>query len=170
MEDRAWRLSLNGNKLEKIEEFDPLIGDKTNDFAVIKLYANSHYITPKPTIDQAIKEIKKELEVTLEDHKSNNKLLEAQRLRERTKFDLEMIEATGTCAGIENYSRFLSGRNKGEPPPTLFEYFPDNTIIFVDESHVTVPQLNGMYKGDHTRKKTLAEYGFRLPSSWIIDH
>ena len=164
LEDRAWRLSLNGNKLEKIEEFDPLTGDKTNDFAVIKLYANSHYITPKPTIDQAIKEIKKELEVTLEDHKANNKLLEAQRLRERTKFDLEMIEATGTCAGIENYSRFLSGRNKGEPPPTLFEYFPDNTIIFVDESHVTVPQLNGMYKGDHTRKKTLAEYGFRLPS------
>ncbi len=164
LEDRAWRLSLNGNKLEKIEEFDPLTGDKTNDFAVIKLYANSHYITPKPTIDQAIKEIKKELEVTLEDHKANNKLLEAQRLRERTKFDLEMIEATGTCAGIENYSRFLSGRKKGEPPPTLFEYFPDNTIIFVDESHVTVPQLNGMYKGDHTRKRTLAEYGFRLPS------
>ncbi len=164
LEDRAWRLSLNGNKLEKIEEFDPLTGDKTNDFAVIKLYANSHYITPKPTIDQAIKEIKKELEITLEDHKANNKLLEAQRLRERTKFDLEMIEATGTCAGIENYSRFLSGRKKGEPPPTLFEYFPDNTIIFVDESHVTVPQLNGMYKGDHTRKKTLAEYGFRLPS------
>ncbi len=164
LEDRAWRLSLNGNKLEKIEEFDPLTGDKTNDFAMIKLYANSHYITPKPTIDQAIKEIKKELEITLEDHKANNKLLEAQRLRERTKFDLEMIEATGTCAGIENYSRFLSGRNKGEPPPTLFEYFPDNTIIFVDESHVTVPQLNGMYKGDHTRKKTLAEYGFRLPS------
>ena len=164
LEDRAWRLSLNGNKLEKIEEFDPLTGDKTNDFAVIKLYANSHYITPKPTIDQAIKEIKKELEITLEDHKANNKLLEAQRLRERPKFDLEMIEATGTCAGIENYSRFLSGRKKGEPPPTLFEYFPDNTIIFVDESHVTVPQLNGMYKGDHTRKKTLAEYGFRLPS------
>ena len=115
MEDRAWRLSLNGNKLEKIEEFDPLTGDKTNDFAVIKLYANSHYITPKPTIDQAIKEIKKELEITLEDHKANNKLLEAQRLRERTKFDLEMIEATGTCAGIENYSRFLSGRKKGDP-------------------------------------------------------
>ncbi len=164
LEDRAWRLSLNGNKLEKIEEFDPLTGDKTNDFSVIKLYANSHYITPKPTIDQAIIEIKKELEETLEKHKANNKLLEAQRLRERTKFDLEMIEATGTCAGIENYSRFLSGRKKGEPPPTLFEYFPDNTIVFVDESHVTVPQLNGMYKGDHTRKRTLAEYGFRLPS------
>ena len=164
LEDRAWRLSLFGNKLEKIEEFDPLTGDKTNDFSVIKLYANSHYITPKPTIDQAIKEIKKELEETLEKHKANNKLLEAQRLKERTKFDLEMIEATGTCAGIENYSRFLSGRKRGEPPPTLFEYFPDNTIVFVDESHVTVPQLNGMYKGDHTRKSTLAEYGFRLPS------
>ena len=164
LEDRAWRLSLFGNKLEKIEEFDPLTGDKTNDFGIIKLYANSHYITPKPTMDQAIKEIKKELEKTLEKHKSENKLLEAQRLREKTKFDLEMIEATGTCAGIENYSRFLSGRKQGEPPPTLFEYFPDNTIVFVDESHVTVPQLNGMYKGDHTRKKTLAEYGFRLPS------
>ena len=164
LEDRAWRITLAGNKLEKIEEFDPLTGDKTNDFGVIKLYANSHYITPKPTIDQAIIEIKKELDETLEKHKADNKLLEAQRLRERTKFDLEMIEATGTCAGIENYSRFLSGRKKGEPPPTLFEYFPDNTIVFVDESHVTVPQLNGMYKGDHTRKKTLSEYGFRLPS------
>ena len=164
LEDRAWRLTLHGNKLEKIEEFDPLTGDKTNSFGIIKLYANSHYITPKPTIDQAIIEIKKELEETLKKHKDENKLLEAQRLRERTKFDLEMIEATGTCAGIENYSRFLSGRKKGEPPPTLFEYFPDNTIIFVDESHVTVPQLNGMYKGDHTRKRTLAEYGFRLPS------
>ena len=164
LEDRAWRLSLFGNKLEKIEEFDPLTGNKTNNFEIIKLYANSHYITPKPTMDQAIKEIKKELEETLEKYKSENKLLEAQRLRERTKFDLEMIEATGTCAGIENYSRFLSGRKQGEPPPTLFEYFPDNTIVFVDESHVTVPQLNGMYKGDHTRKKTLAEYGFRLPS------
>ena len=153
-----------GNKLKKIEEFDPLTGNKTNNFEIIKLYANSHYITPKPTMDQAIKEIKKELEKTLEKHKSENKLLEAQRLRERTKFDLEMIEATGTCAGIENFSRFLSGRKQGEPPPTLFEYFPDNTIVFVDERHVTVPQLNGMYKGDHTRKKTLAEYGFRLPS------
>ena len=164
LEDRAWRLSLNLNKLEKIEEFDPLTGDKTNDYSIIKIYANSHYITPKPTMDQAIKEIRSELEITLKKHEKNNKLLEAQRLRERTKFDLEMIEATGTCAGIENYSRFLSGRKPGEPPPTLFEYFPDNAIIFVDESHVTVPQLNGMYKGDHTRKKTLAEYGFRLPS------
>jgi len=164
LEDRAWRVSLLGNKVEKIVEFDPLTGNKTNDLNLIKLYANSHYITPRPTIEQAIKEIKKELEITLKKHKSENKLLEAQRLEERTRFDLEMIEATGTCAGIENYSRFLTGRNPGEPPPTLFEYFPDNTLIFVDESHVTVPQLNGMYKGDYTRKKTLSEYGFRLPS------
>ena len=164
LEDRAWRISLLGNKIENIAEFDPLTGSKTNDLNLVKLYANSHYITPRPTIEQAIKEIKKELEITLEKHKSENKLLEAQRLEERTRFDLEMIEATGTCAGIENYSRFLTGRKPGEPPPTLFEYFPDNTLVFVDESHVTVPQLNGMYKGDHTRKKTLSEYGFRLPS------
>ncbi len=164
LEDRAWRISLFGNKVEKIVEFDPLTGSKTSDLNLIKLYANSHYITPRPTIEQAIVEIKKELEVTLKKHKSENKLLEAQRLEERTRFDLEMIEATGTCAGIENYSRFLTGRKPGEPPPTLFEYFPDNTLVFVDESHVTVPQLNGMYKGDHTRKKTLSEYGFRLPS------
>ena len=164
LEDRAWRISFNFNKLEKIEEFDPLTGDKTNDYSIIKIYANSHYITPKPTMEQAIRQIKSELAETLKKHRANNKLLEEQRLRERTKFDLEMIEATGTCAGIENYSRFLSGRKAGEPPPTLFEYFPDNTIVFVDESHVTVPQLNGMYKGDRTRKSTLAEYGFRLPS------
>jgi len=164
LEDRAWRISLFGNKIEKIVEFDPLTGSKTKDLDLIKLYANSHYITPRPTIEQAMIEIKKELEITLKKHKSENKLLEAQRLEERTRFDLEMIEATGTCAGIENYSRFLTGRKPGEPPPTLFEYFPDNTLVFVDESHVTVPQLNGMYKGDHTRKKTLSEYGFRLPS------
>ncbi len=164
LEDRAWRLSLFGEKLEQIEEFDPLTGDKVRDLSLVKVYANSHYITPKPTVEQAIINIKKELEVTLKKHKSENKLLEAQRLEERTKFDLEMIEATGSCAGIENYSRFLSGRKPGEPPPTLFEYFPDNTLIFVDECHVTVPQLNGMYKGDRSRKSTLAEYGFRLPS------
>ncbi len=164
LEDRAWRLSLFGDKLEKIEEFDPLTGDQVRDLNLIKVYANSHYITPKPTVEQAIINIKKELELTLKKHKSENKLLEAQRLEERTKFDLEMIEATGSCAGIENYSRFLSGRKKGEPPPTLFEYFPDNTLVFVDESHVTVPQLNGMFKGDRSRKSTLAEYGFRLPS------
>ena len=164
LEDRAWRLSLFGDKLEKIEEFDPLTGDLLKDLDVIKVYANSHYITPKPTIEQAVIKIKRELEVTLKKFKEQNKLLEAQRLEERTKFDLEMIEATGSCAGIENYSRFLSGRKPGEPPPTLFEYFPDNTLIFVDECHVTVPQLNGMYKGDRSRKSNLAEYGFRLPS------
>ncbi len=164
LEDRAWRLSLFGDKLEKIEEFDPLTGDQVRELGLIKVYANSHYITPKPTVEQALINIRKELEVTLKKHKEENKLLEAQRLEERTKFDLEMIEATGTCAGIENYSRFLSGRKPGEPPPTLFEYFPDNTLIFVDESHVTVPQLNGMFKGDRSRKSTLAEYGFRLPS------
>ncbi len=164
LEDRAWRLSLFGDKLEKIEEFDPLTGDQVRELNLIKIYANSHYITPKPTVEQAIINIKKELEVTLKKHKAENKLLEAQRLEERTRFDLEMIEATGSCAGIENYSRFLSGRKPGEPPPTLFEYFPDNTLIFVDESHVTVPQLNGMFKGDRSRKSTLAEYGFRLPS------
>jgi len=164
LEDRAWRLSLFGDKLEQIEEFDPLTGDKVRDLSLVKIYANSHYITPKPTIEQAIINIRKELEITLKKHRSENKLLEAQRLEERTKFDLEMIEATGSCAGIENYSRFLSGRRPGEPPPTLFEYFPDNTLIFVDECHVTVPQLNGMYKGDRSRKSTLAEYGFRLPS------
>ena len=164
LEDRAWRLSLFGDRLEKIEEFDPLTGDQVRELKLVKVYANSHYITPKPTIEQAIIKIRKELEVTLKKHKDENKLLEAQRLEERTKFDLEMIEATGSCAGIENYSRFLSGRKAGEPPPTLFEYFPDNTLIFVDESHVTVPQLNGMFKGDRSRKSTLAEYGFRLPS------
>ena len=164
LEDRAWRLSLFGNKLEKIEEFDPLTGDLVRNLNLVKVYANSHYITPKPTIEQAIINIRKELKITIKKHKEQNKLLEAQRLEERTKFDLEMIKATGSCAGIENYSRFLSGRKQGEPPPTLFEYFPDNTLIFVDESHVTVPQLNGMYKGDRSRKSTLAEYGFRLPS------
>jgi len=164
LEDRAWRLSLFNDKLENIEEFDPLTGDNVKNLEVIKIYANSHYITPKPTIEQAIIKIRKELEVTLKKFKEENKLLEAQRLEERTKFDLEMIEATGSCAGIENYSRFLSGRKPGQPPPTLFEYFPDNTLVFVDESHVTVPQLNGMFKGDRSRKSTLAEYGFRLPS------
>jgi excinuclease ABC subunit B len=164
LEDRAWRISIFRDKIDSLVEFDPLTGNKLKDLEFIKIYANSHYITPKPTLEQAIKEIKKELRLTLEKHKSENKLLEAQRLDERTRFDLEMLEATGTCAGIENYSRFLTGRNPGEPPPTLFEYFPDNTLIFVDESHVTVPQLNGMYKGDYTRKKTLSEYGFRLPS------
>ena len=163
-EDRAWRISLEDEKLVHIKQFDPLTGDQTEDLDIIKIYANSHYITPRPTVQQAIKEIKVELIKTLEKFRNENKLLEAQRLEERTRFDLEMIEATGSCSGIENYSRFLSGRKPGEPPPTLFEYLPDNSIVFVDESHVTVPQLNGMYKGDYTRKKTLSDYGFRLPS------
>ena len=164
LEDRAWRISLEDEKLVHIKQFDPLTGDQTEDLDIIKIYANSHYITPRPTVQQAIKEIKVELIKTLEKFRNENKLLEAQRLEERTRFDLEMIEATGSCSGIENYSRFLSGRKPGEPPPTLFEYLPDNSIVFVDESHVTVPQLNGMYKGDYTRKKTLSDYGFRLPS------
>ncbi len=164
LEDRAWRISLEDEKLVHIKQFDPLTGDQTEDLDIIKIYANSHYITPRPTVQQAIKEIKIELIKTLEKFRNENKLLEAQRLEERTRFDLEMIEATGSCSGIENYSRFLSGRKPGEPPPTLFEYLPDNSIVFVDESHVTVPQLNGMYKGDYTRKKTLSDYGFRLPS------
>jgi excinuclease ABC subunit B len=163
-EDEAWRITIEDNKITQIKSFDPLTGDDNKEINLIKLYGNSHYITPRPTVEKAIKEIKKELIVTLEKFRNEKKLLEAQRLEERTRYDLEMIEATGSCAGIENYSRFLSGRNPGEPPPTLFEYLPDNCLVFVDESHVTIPQLNGMYKGDYTRKKTLSDYGFRLPS------
>jgi excinuclease ABC subunit B len=164
LEDRAWKLQIENEKLLSIKEFDPLTGNKTDELNIVKVYANSHYITPKPTVAQAIKEIKDELKLTIEKFTQEKKLLEAQRIEERTRFDLEMMQATGTCSGIENYSRFLSGRKKGEPPPTLFEYLPKNGLLFVDESHVTVPQLNGMYKGDHTRKKTLSEFGFRLPS------
>ena len=164
LEDRAWKLLIEDEKLVEIKEFDPLTGEKTENLSIVKLYANSHYITPRPTVKQAIKEIKDELSIRIKTFTEEKKLLEAQRIEERTRFDLEMIEATGTCSGIENYSRFLSGRKRGEPPPTLFEYLPDNCIVFVDESHVTVPQLNGMYKGDFTRKKTLSDYGFRLPS------
>ena len=163
-EDEAWRITIEDNKITQIKSFDPLTGADNKEINLIKLYGNSHYITPRPTVEKAIKEIKKELIVTLEKFRSEKKLLEAQRLEERTRYDLEMIEATGSCAGIENYSRFLSGRDAGEPPPTLFEYLPDNCLVFVDESHVTIPQLNGMYKGDYTRKKTLSDYGFRLPS------
>ena len=163
-EDEAWRITIENNKITQIKSFDPLTGADKQEINLIKLYGNSHYITPRPTVEKAIKEIKKELIATLDKFRSEKKLLEAQRLEERTRYDLEMIEATGSCAGIENYSRFLSGRNPGEPPPTLFEYLPDNCLVFVDESHVTIPQLNGMYKGDHTRKKTLSDYGFRLPS------
>ena len=163
-EDRAWRISLFGDELESICEFDPLTGKKNEDLEKIKVYANSHYVTPRPTLRQAMTLIKKELKKRIPEFKAQDKLIEAQRIEERTKFDLEMIEATGSCNGIENYSRYLSGRKEGEPPPTLFEYLPDNALLFVDESHVTVPQLGGMYKGDRSRKTTLSEYGFRLPS------
>ena len=164
LEDRAWRISLFGDEVESITEFDPLTGAKTDELALVKIYSNSHYVTPKPTLQQAIKSIKGELKQRLEELYATGKLLEAQRLEQRTVFDMEMMEATGSCAGIENYSRYLTGRNPGEPPPTLFEYLPDNALVFVDESHVTVPQIGGMFRGDYRRKATLAEYGFRLPS------
>ena len=164
LEDRAWRISMFGDEIEQITEFDPLTGHKTADLKSVKIYANSHYVTPKPTLAQAIKSIKEELKFRLVELERAGRLLEAQRLEQRTRFDLEMLEATGSCAGIENYSRYLTGRNPGEPPPTLFEYVPDNALIFIDESHVTVPQIGGMYRGDFRRKATLAEYGFRLPS------
>ena len=164
LEDRAWRLSFFGEELEGIQEFDPLTGQKTNTFDQIRVYANSHYVTPKPTIQQAIINIKKELRQRLDQLVGEGKLLEAQRLEQRTNFDLEMLEATGVCNGIENYSRYLTGRAPGEPPPTLFEFIPDNAIVFADESHVSIPQIGGMYRGDYRRKFTLAEHGFRLPS------
>ncbi|WP_334516986.1 excinuclease ABC subunit UvrB [Bradyrhizobium sp. AZCC 1693] len=163
-EDRAWRVNLFGDTVENIEEFDPLTGHKQDDLEFIKIYANSHYVTPRPTLVQAIKSIKSELKLRLDELNNQGRLLEAQRLEQRTTFDLEMMEATGSCAGIENYSRYLTGRRPGEPPPTLFEYVPDNALVFADESHVTVPQIGGMFRGDFRRKATLAEYGFRLPS------
>ncbi|NND50575.1 MAG: DEAD/DEAH box helicase family protein, partial [Rhizobiales bacterium] len=164
LENRAWRISLFGDEIDAITEFDPLTGEKTDQFSQVKIYANSHYVTPRPTLQQAIKGIRAELVIRLEELNAHGKLLEAQRLEQRTIFDLEMIEATGSCAGIENYSRYLTGRAPGEPPPTLFEYLPDEALVFVDESHVTVPQLGAMYRGVFRRKSTLAEYGFRLPS------
>jgi len=163
-EDRAWRIELFGDEIDSISEFDPLTGKSAGKLDQVKVYANSHYVTPRPTLQQAMKGIKAELIARLEDLRRNGKLLEAQRLEQRTTFDLEMIEATGSCAGIENYSRWLTGRKPGEPPPTMFEYLPDEALVFVDESHVTVPQIGGMYRGDYRRKATLAEYGFRLPS------
>jgi excinuclease ABC subunit B len=163
-EDRAWRINLFGDTIENIEEFDPLTGHKQDELEFVKIYANSHYVTPRPTLIQAIKSIKEELKWRLEQLHNQGRLLEAQRLEQRTTFDIEMMEATGSCAGIENYSRYLTGRRPGEPPPTLFEYVPDNALVFADESHVTVPQIGGMFKGDFRRKATLAEYGFRLPS------
>jgi excinuclease ABC subunit B len=164
LEDRAWRISLFGDVAESLTEFDPLTGAKTDEFGMVKVYANSHYVTPKPTLKQAMRGIKEELKQRLDELNRAQRLLEAQRLEQRTLFDLEMMEATGSCAGIENYSRYLTGRKPGEPPPTLFEYLPDNALVFVDESHVTVPQIGGMFRGDYRRKSTLAEYGFRLPS------
>ena len=164
LEDRAWRLSLFGDEIETITEFDPLTGAKTDELKSIKIYANSHYVTPKPTLRQALKGIKKELRERLDELHGIGRILEAQRLEQRTLFDLEMLEAAGVCSGIENYSRYLTGRGPGEPPPTLFEYLPDNTLLFCDESHVSVPQIGGMFKGDFRRKTTLAEFGFRLPS------
>jgi excinuclease ABC subunit B len=164
LEDRAWRFSFFGEELESITEFDPLTGHKTDQFDKIRIYANSHYVTPRPTLQQATKGIRVELAQRLKQLQEEGKLLEAQRLEQRTNFDLEMLEATGSCAGIENYSRYLTGRAPGEPPPTLFEFIPDNAIVFADESHVSVPQIGGMYRGDFRRKFTLAEHGFRLPS------
>jgi excinuclease ABC subunit B len=164
LEDRAWRLSFFGEELESIHEFDPLTGTRTDSLDRIRVYANSHYVTPRPTLQQAIKGIRDELRQRLDQLVREGKLLEAQRLEQRTAFDLEMLEATGSCNGIENYSRYLTGRKPGEPPPTLFEYIPDDAIVFADESHVSVPQIGGMYRGDYRRKFTLAEHGFRLPS------
>ncbi|MCA1440726.1 excinuclease ABC subunit UvrB [Ensifer sp. IC4062] len=164
LEDAAWRISMFGDEIDAITEFDPLTGQKTGDLKSVKIYANSHYVTPRPTLNAAIKAIKDELVFRLEELEKAGRLLEAQRLEQRTRYDLEMLEATGSCQGIENYSRYLTGRKPGEPPPTLFEYIPDNALIFIDESHVTIPQIGGMYRGDFRRKATLAEYGFRLPS------
>ncbi len=165
LEDRAWRVSMFGDEIESIAEFDPLTGHKSAELDSIKVYANSHYVTPKPTLDQAVRGIKADLRQRLDEFNSAGRILEAQRLEQRTLYDIEMMMATGSCAGIENYSRYLTGRAPGEPPPTLFEYLPDNALVFVDESHVTIGQLNGMFRGDFNRKATLAEFGFRLPSA-----
>lgn len=164
-EDRAWRLSFFGDELEEIREFDPLTGETLSQLDEVTIYANSHYVTPRPTMMQAVQYIKQELKERLKFLEENNMLVEAQRLEQRTMFDLEMIVETGTCKGIENYSRYLSGRDAGQPPPTLFEYLPDNGLLFIDESHVTTPQIGAMYKGDRSRKNNLVEHGFRLPSA-----
>ena len=164
LEDKAWRIDLFGEEIDSITEFDPLTGHKLDKLMNIKLYANSHYITNRPTLDQAIIKIKNDLEIRIKEFKKDKKLIEAQRIEERTNFDIEMMEISGTCAGTENYSRYLTGRLPGTAPPTLFEYLPNDTILFVDETHVTIPQINGMYKGDFSRKSNLSEFGFRLPS------
>ncbi len=163
-EDRAWRISFFGDEIESIHEFDSLTGKKTASLNSVTIYPANHYVTPRPAISQAIVHIKEELADTIEDFKSKGKLLEAQRIEQRTRFDLEMLETTGSCKGIENYSRHLTGRKAGDPPPTLFEYLPPDALVFIDESHISVPQIGGMYKGDYSRKHTLAEFGFRLPS------
>ena len=163
-EDKSWKISMFGNEIESITENDPLTGEKIKNLDFIKIFSNSHYVTSRPTIEKAIIEIKKDLKTQLEVFEKENKLLEKQRLEERTMFDLEMIETTGSCSGIENYSRYLSGRKTGEPPPTLYEYMPEGSLLFIDESHLTCSQISGMYKGDFSRKSTLSKYGFRLPS------
>jgi excinuclease ABC subunit B len=163
-EDRAWRVTLFGDEIESLEEFDPLTGERRAKLGEISVYANSHYVTPRPTLQQAVGKIRTELKQTLDRLIAEGKLLEAERLQQRTTFDLEMMETTGSCKGIENYSRYLSGRASGEPPPTLFEYLPENALLIVDESHVTVPQIGGMERGDFARKSILADFGFRLPS------
>ena len=163
-EDRAWRISLFGDEIEAISEFDPLTGEVTARIENVTIYANSHYVTPRPTLAQAVVDIKVELKQRLAELTAEGKLLEAERLQQRCTFDIEMMETTGSCKGIENYSRYLSGRNPGDPPPTLFEYLPENALLIVDESHVTVPQIGGMYRGDFARKSILSEFGFRLPS------
>ena len=164
-DDRAWRFSFFGDEIDSIYEFDPLTGEKFTQMDAVRVFANSHYVTPGPTIAQAIEQIKKDLKLRLAEFREEGKLLEAQRLEQRTMFDIEMLMATGMCAGIENYSRYLTGRAPGEPPPTLVEYLPPDGLIFLDESHVMVPQIGGMYNGDRARKTTLSEYGFRLPSA-----
>ena len=164
LEDKAWRIDLFGEEIDSITEFDPLTGNKLTEHQQVKIYSNSHYITNRPTLEQAMINIKKDLKFRIKELKNEKKLIEAQRIEERTNFDLEMMEISGTCSGIENYSRYLTGRLPGKAPPTLFEYLPNNTILFVDESHVTIPQINGMYKGDFSRKSNLSEFGFRLPS------
>ena len=163
-EDRGWRISFFGDEIDEIYEFDSLTGKRTATLKEVTVYPANHYVTPRPAISQAITGIKKELADTIERFKENNQLLEAQRIEQRTRFDLEMLETTGHCKGIENYSRYLTGRKPGEPPPTLVEYLPPNAVIFIDESHISVPQIGGMFRGDYNRKKTLADYGFRLPS------
>ncbi|HEY0832883.1 MAG TPA: excinuclease ABC subunit UvrB [Azospirillum sp.] len=164
MEDRAWRISLFGDEIESIQEIDPLTAEKLASLEAVRVYPNSHYVTPKPTLHQAIEQIKRDLKIRLEEFANEGKLLEAQRLEQRTTFDIEMMAATGSCAGIENYSRYLTGRAPGDPPPTLFEYLPKDALLIVDESHVMVPQIGGMYRGDFVRKATLSDFGFRLPS------